>query len=214
RAHAGRLGRIAGLIGDGLAITKDITRRLKLEDELLDIQRQEREKRAEILAKEREAEKKLAEQARENVKKATTRIQKVNEAALAQAKAIETRAAALRRATQFRALGLTATGKQRTTIKWLRRRAVQVAKKIAGTKADTVTNRAKLARINYVLTTWDQLDPAVAEEIRSELDEIAGEVSGGDTMPASLFSHLPAARLAARLGLRGNRAALGVLAQY
>src|SRR5262249_51371535 len=118
------------------------------------------------------------------------------------------------RAAQFRALGLTKTGKQRTTIRWLRRRAAQVAKKISGTSADTASNRARLARIHYVLTTWNELDPAVAEEIRSELDDISGEAGGTTTMVASLFQHVPAARLARVLGVGGNRAARGILSQY
>src|SRR5262249_7677709 len=80
--------------------------------------------------------------------------------------------------------------------------------------ADTASNRARLARIHYVLTTWNELDPAVAEEIRSELDDISGEAGGTTTMVASLFQHVPAARLARMLGVGGNRAARGILSQY
>jgi hypothetical protein len=137
-----------------------------------------------------------AEVAKQSAQAAAERVAAINKAAVAQVGRIDTSFTSQLAAAQYRALGLTASGGQRAKSgRWLRRRLAQVERKIKGTAADTVANRARLARIRFVLDTYGTIEPGPAQEIEQELNDIAGDTSGsgfGPTGPVASSQQITA----------------------
>ena len=136
------LDRIAALIRERLAKTKDITRQQTLEDQLLDITRQQRGIRQQIVVNAAESKRLALETQREKILKERERV----------AARIAARLVA-NRSRQFRALGLTAEGDEPIPgVRALRRQRTNLADAIKGTFLDTGKTRSLLQRIRKVLS--------------------------------------------------------------
>lgn len=141
------------LIRKRMEKTKDVTRRLHLEDELLQNQAQIRSLKAEQAATQQQA--------------AADAHQKLVDAIAARA--------AARQASQFKALGLTAEGDQPVPgVKALRRALGNVSDQIQGTFLDTTKTKSLLARIRKVLSGGLG---AVGSDVRQKIQEILGDLN-------------------------------------
>jgi hypothetical protein len=164
KGQVSRLGEIAGLIRARMAATKDITRRLTLEDQLLDVLRTQRQTKSTLSdeIKQRAADAKdAAKAAREATAELASSLIKpidlsteggpltigqVNKAVTENTRKRIERA-------QNLALGLTAEGGERAAgVKTLRRQAQQLTNALKGTLLDTKGNRSILRGIREVLS--------------------------------------------------------------
>jgi hypothetical protein len=199
------LDNIAALIQERIAKTKDITRRLNLEDELLDVRRRQRSIREQISANQqthREELRAIAEQRRQ------LQVEARERAALA----LETR--------QFRALGLGPGGAELIpNAASLRKTLGSVTDAVRGTMLDTSATRGMLARIRRVLVTGGF--KKIADDVRSTIDGMLDDITdslndfadkGG---PDTKFRKTSANRLLKGLGLDPDeiRALRGRLSQ-
>ena len=176
---------IAALISERIKITKDTTRRLDLEDQLIDVQRQERG----VLAQMKENTATLAAERKE----------------LAEQAAI--RRATARNARQYRALGLTSTGEERAPgVDALRKQFGNIKDSIKGTILDTKANNSLLAGVRKVLTGGlGVVGRDLRLKIKQILDEIDNDLKerGNDV---TKFRHVSTDRLIAGLGLSREQA--------
>lgn len=145
------LKKIANQIKARIVVTKDITRKLKLEDQLLDVTRQEKGLRAQA-AQDKQAAKEAAAAKKQ---------------AAAQAKLAKTTAR------QFFTLGLDATGGERVPFKkTLQRQLGTVSAAVKGTFLDTPKTRSLLARIRKVLK-----EGIVPTDVRAKVKEMLAGVN-------------------------------------
>jgi TP901 family phage tail tape measure protein len=198
------LGSIAALIQERIAKTKDITRRLNLEDELLDVRRRQRSIREQIASNQqahREELKAIAEQRRQ-----------------LQVEARE-RAALVRETRQFRALGLGAGGAELIpNAQSLRKTLGSVTDAVKGTMLDTTATRNQLARIRKVLSGGFG---KIAEDVRGTIDGMLEDITDSlndfadEGGPETKFRKTSANRLLKGLGLDPDeiRALRGRLSQ-
>jgi hypothetical protein len=198
------LDQIAALIQERIAKTKDITRRLNLEDELLDVRRRQRSIREQIASNQqahREELRAIAEQRRQ------LQVEARERAALA----LETR--------QFRALGLGPGGAELIPNKdSLRKTLGSVTDAVRGTMLDTTATRGMLARIRRVLVTGGF--KKIADDVRSTIDGMLDDITDSlndfaDNGPETKFRKASANRLLKGLGLDPDeiRALRGRLSQ-
>lgn len=152
RGQLADLRRIAGLIQDRINVTKDVTRKLTLEDQLVAVQRDQRN----VLEAIRDRTRQLAEERK----------------ALEQQRAERLKAA--RTARQFRALGLTATGEDRIPIRVLRNQAERLTKAVQGTFLDTRKTKSLLAQIRRVLSGGLG---AVGRDIKDKIRQILADLN-------------------------------------
>jgi hypothetical protein len=176
-------------ISQRIAVTKDITRKQKLEDELLQNQAQIRDLKA---------------QQASNAQKAASDARQA--AADARQALVDRRAKVLaaRSARQFRELGLTSTGDVPTPgVKNLQKRISQITGNIAGTKLDTPKLEAQLKRFRKVLS--EGLVPKdVRAKIKELLDSISDEIKNKTkdaTADLTKFKHASSVALTSGLGL-------------
>ena len=199
------LDAIAALIQERINKTKDITRRLNLEDELLDVRRRQRSIRGQIAANRHthlEEMKALAEQRRQLQKEARERA----------ALALETR--------QFRALGLGPGGAEIIpNAASLRKTLGSVAEAVRGTVLDTSATRKMIAGMRRVLVTGGF--KKIADDVRSTIDGMLDDITDSlndfadEGGPETKFRKTSANRLLKGLGLDPDeiRALRGRLSQ-
>jgi hypothetical protein len=209
KGQISKLHEISGLVTQRLAITKDITRKLTLEDDLAQIARTIRGDQATIADKEAGDAKTAAEKA----KKLAETIAKANKTRL---DALATQLAAGQKFTksfqtllgqraqqnQFLALGLTRTGDALAPSKGnLQAELKKVQAGLAGTLFDTDANRNLLSRIRKVLGgQFDALTRETRLKVKELLDALAGDTKGG---PATLRSAASISQLIAGTGVQG-----------
>jgi hypothetical protein len=127
------LAKIAALVRERFAHTKDIRRQHKLEDQLLDIGRQQQGIRDQIASNKTEAKRLALEQEQERLAKERERV----------AKALERT-----KARQFRTLGLSASGGEFVPgLKGLRRQLGNFHDAVKGTFLDTGKTRSIMGQI-------------------------------------------------------------------
>lgn len=147
------LNKIETLISQRIAITKDITRKLKLEDQIRGIERQKSSLAGQIAANVAQAKADAATAAKQ--KKALEQQQR----ALARAALI---------AREFRMLGLGPDGNPATpSVANLRKRIGTFESNVQGTFLDTKKTQAQLSRFRKVLA-----QAVVPEEIRAKIDDL------------------------------------------
>ena len=205
KGQIARLKQIAAIVQDRIKVTKDITRRLNLGDQLKDIYREIRGDQDEIAANAKRAAdaakaaaKKRADAdkaiAKANVEAASARIAATNDAARAQIKTIAARGAALRKAQQaeraaagrreqarvFGILGLTATGDERAPSRGNLLADIKKAQDaITGTPLDTKAMRSRLAQLRQVLNTeFSKLTRDTKIRVGEWLDALTGRDKG------------------------------------
>jgi hypothetical protein len=225
RGQIARLKEIAGLIQKRHDATKDITRKLTLEDQLAQIARDILGDQAAIADKDAAAAAKAAEAAKkraEAAKKLAEAIRKANKTRLdALAKEIAAgqkytasfgkliatrsrqRAAARRSAEQakvFGLLGLTATGEERAPSRGNLLASLQKAQAaIAGTPVDSKAMRSRLSQLRTVINTeFGKLTRDTKTKVGEFLDALAGKGQAGDQ---ARFARTSTARLLGGLGL-------------
>lgn len=179
KGQIGALTEIAGLIEQRIIVTKDITRKLNLEDQLRSVNRQRRSLGDELVsdAVERKRQQQaLAQQA------AATRL-------------------AQRTARQFRELGLSATGDEVTPgAANLKKRVASITGRIEGTKLDTPKLQTQLARFRKVLS--EGLVPKdVRGKIKQMLDDINQELKTNASGPLTKRTQLNTNKILSGLGL-------------
>lgn len=170
---------IAATIEQRIAVTKDITRRLNLEDQLVGVRRESRSLGDQLVAdaaERRRQQKALADQ------QAATKL-------------------AQRTARQFRELGLDAGGDVITPgVDNLKKRLAQITSNITGTTLDTPKLEAQLKRFRKVLS--EGLVPKdVRAKIRDMLDDISDELNKGNDELKTKTTSINADAVFAGLGL-------------
>lgn len=123
------------------------------------------------------------------------------------------RNAAQEQANQFRALGLTSTGEAfAPTLGAFKSQLAKVSDSLKGTLLDTSANRNQLAKIRKALNqNWDALTRDTKLKIKELLDALDGGTDAGKVQ--SKFRHMSPNKLAAQLGLQGDRRAAAILSQ-
>ena len=175
------------LIEQRLKVTKDVTRRLNLEDELLQNQAQIRSLKA--------------QQAADATQKAADAEQKAQDA---RQKLLDklAAAAAQRKSRQFEALGLTATGDTRApSVRQLRNAVNLFETGVAGTFLDTKKTQSVISQIRKVLSGGLG---AVGRDVRLKVQEILSGLNqqlGNNAKNLSRFRHVNAAAFVNSLGL-------------
>lgn len=184
RQQLAAIQRASALITKRIAATKDITRKLNLEDQLLQLQSQGRDVRSQI-----------ADAARQRAQEARDRIKALAEQHQQRLQEIAAIKLAQRTSRQFRELGLSSTGDVITP-------SVQNLQKQLGTLSVRVTTpklRSELARIRKVLS-----EGIVPKDVRAKIaelfDQIRGELGKG-TKQLTKFRHVNANALIDSLGL-------------
>lgn len=193
RSAAGQIAelrQIAKLIEARIAITKDITRRLTLEDELLGVQRQIRGVQAESKARTealRAEAKQLAEERRERAKAARERARLARETDL------------------FRRLGLGPGGNALVPgVPALQRRLGRISEAVKGTVLDTGAMRKRLATLASVIRdAWGDAGREVRREIERMLADIDRKLADRGEQ-RTRFRHVASDTLLAGLGLSPN----------
>jgi hypothetical protein len=213
RGQVARLKQIAGLLRQRMDVTKDITRRLTLEDTLVDVLRQIRQNQQQI-GKEADA----AAKARAANTYKLAKVVLPNLPAVVSGHAFIAANVARLQRMQFRLLGFTGTGDERAPrIRALARRTNALARRIQGTPLDTPATRMKLGRIGAVLAgAAGEPTDEVLFRIRQMLDDISSAIGDSQktgTITGSGFARFSPNKLAAMLGLAGNRQAAATLAQ-
>jgi hypothetical protein len=175
------LTEIAGLIQQRIAVTKDITRQLSLEDQLRAVARQKTSLGEQLLADAAEARRVAKARAEEA---AAIRLQQ-------------------RTARQFRELGLGPGGEPVTPgVENLKKRVASLSDRIADTKLDTPKLRTQLARFRKVLS-----EGLVPKDVRARIKEMLDDINqqlgqnakeGG---PLTKTTQLNTERILAGLGL-------------
>lgn len=228
RGQLAKLRRIAELIRERIAVTKDITRKLNLEDQLLSVLRQVKSVREAIAQAALDALQLNVDRAGLTASvaddlKALRALEHAIEAQIASAghtlaleqqllsvqqqiaavlqQQAEQRAAA-RKARQFRALGLTAEGDERAPgVRALRSYLGVISAAVKGTFLDTAANQSLFARIRRVLS--GQLG-AVGRDVRLKIQQILDQLNQelkNRTGDQTRFRHLSTRQIAAALGL-------------
>lgn len=180
RAQIGKLQTISALISERIAKTKDITRKLNLEDQLVAVGRtitSDRQQLAKQLADQIKADKAAALLARQ---KALTALE----------------------ARQFKTLGLGPTGDALTPGKFsLNKLLGRVTDEIAGTKLDTTKTKTALAGIRKVLS--EAIVPT--ETVRAKIQQLLAGIDQQFRQHAqgnqTRFAHQSTAAILNRLGL-------------
>jgi hypothetical protein len=191
-----KLQTISGLISKRIAATKDVTRKLNLEDQLVSVGR--------TISSDKQQ---LAQQVADKIK------QDKADALAARQKAIEATSAR-----EFKILGLDATGGALVPGKpALKRQLGRISDAVKGTFLDTSKTRSELAGFRKVLA-----ESLVPQDVRAKMQQLlAGldqdlkkHVAGGDQ---TKFRHLSTNSILARLGLNltpeETRRARAVLSQ-
>jgi hypothetical protein len=159
------LKEIEAMIVARIAVTNDITRKLKLEDDLITVQRQQQDARDRIQAS---AEQRLADQKQARLDKRQAAEEKRLKAAQARA----TRIAQIT-ARQFKQLGLNAEGDQPTPgVANLKKRVATFADAVKGSFLDTSKTKAQLARFRKVLE-----ESLVPKDVRAKMDELLRDLN-------------------------------------
>jgi len=167
RGQISELRKIETLIQDRIKVTKDITRKLTLEDALVSVRRQERSVLQEI--RDQTAQAKERQQALIEQRKALERERKE----LAQQR--RERAADARTRRQFLALGLAADGSERVAgVGALRRRLGTLRDQVKGTALDTTKTRSQFARIAKVLAEGPK---KVGRDVRTAIQQMFAEIN-------------------------------------
>lgn len=183
RGQLAKLRAIEGTIEQRIEITKDITRKLNLEDKLRSVRRQARSVSDEIT--QAAADKRKADQDARALRRERARTQLT--------------------ARQFRELGLTSEGETPTPgVANLKKRTALLADQIAGTKFDTPKLRSELARFRKVLS-----EGLVGKDVRAKIDsmltDIGQTIRGGldkkVTGPLTKTTSLNADKLLSGIGL-------------
>jgi hypothetical protein len=188
KGQIAKLREIAALIQKRIAATDDITRKLRLGDDLVAVRRQIRGDQATIAANAVQA----AEDARQRRAEA---LQRAQEAAQ--------KAAARVAARQFRALGFGPEGGDLIPgVGNLRKRLQSLRASLAGTSLDT---RATQQMIRHIGTVLSGAFGTVGEQVRSKIDEIfkswSDELKKGRDDLATSFRPVDANKFIAGLGL-------------
>jgi hypothetical protein len=170
--------RVADLIRKRIAVTKDITRKLNLEDQLLEAVFQQKQIRADIAAKAVDAARERAEKRREALEKAARR----------------------REARLFGILGFGPAGEELVpSAAALRRRLAGMQQLLQGAPASIQRQVAKIRRV-----LAEQLIPTdVRAKIKEMLDGIRDEIKGfaSDIADPTKFTHVDPGKFLAGLGL-------------
>jgi DNA repair exonuclease SbcCD ATPase subunit len=197
------LREIAALIRDRIAVTKDITRRLNLEDDLLDVQRQERALREQIRSNAVEAQRLRADRQREAIERARA------EAEERRARLAEQRRRALERVQrqQFGALGLDPlTGGERIPgVRELRDQLGDLKAAVRGTFLDTSATTSLMARIRKVLSGGlGAVGRDVRQKVKEMLDEIDNQLADRQRQRTK-FRAVDTSKVLAGLGLNPDQ---------
>lgn len=181
RQQIARMTEIQGLIQKRIDVTKDVTRKLNLEDQIVAIARTKKD---------------LSQQLIDDAAEAKRRAKALSDQAAA------TRLAQ-RTARQFRELGLDAEGNAVTPgLANLQKRIATLSERIAGTKFDTPKLETQLARFRNVLS-----EGLVPKDVRGKIDEMIRDINdaindgtkpGG---PLTSTTALSSERILAGLGL-------------
>jgi hypothetical protein len=175
------LDQVSMLLTKRIAITKDITRKLNLEDQLLQVNSD----RAGIRAQ-------LHQQMVDQL-----------QAQAEQAKAAREAAQAALEARQFRGLGLGPGGEDLPpTLAALKKQLTKVRDAVKGTILDTRANRGMFANITSELAGhFGKLTDTVKQKIKEMLDNIDQQLGDHASRDRTRFSHINAANFVASLGL-------------
>lgn len=155
-----KLQKIASLITARIAVTKDITRKLTLEDRLLDVRRAIKGVRGDIA---------------DNLKAAAEDAKRRAQDALDAAKEAQQKLLEARNARQFFALGLSPTGGERTpNIAGLRRQLGNFEDAVKGTFLDTKKTRSLMATIRGILGKGMK---GVSDEVRATIRDMLRDLN-------------------------------------
>lgn len=186
KGQLAKLGQIASLITARIAKTRDVTRKLNLEDKLLDVRRQTaqvRQQLADVFIDSLQFNVEKA-QATGRVRDEIAALTKLRDELVKRGAAVEDvfranqdlKSAVNRQrdAAQFRTLGLGPTGEELVPLKaGLARQLKQVSSQIDGTFLDTTKTNKTLAAIRkLVLDPFTKVSVEVRSTIKSMLDEI------------------------------------------
>ncbi len=179
------IDKASGLIQAKLKTTRDKTRRLNLQDQVL-----------ELAAQKRDIKKQIAQNVKDRIdaeKQAAKDLAQKRKEAATQAAANRLAATSAR---EFRQLGLSATGDAITPgVANLQKRVKQIAGNIAGTSLDTPKLEAQLARFRKVLS--EGLVPKdVRAKIKEMLDAISDEIKNAAQTNQTKFRHISSVAIA------------------
>lgn len=234
KAQIAKLKEIAALINRRIDATKDITRRLNLEDTLLDVARQISAAKQQLAAEfvdalrfgvdkaaatrqlsdDLDALRALQEGLQQRVKAEgrTLELQRqlleVRGQITATQQQIRDRRKAARQSAQFDALGLDATGQQKVPgVDALRTQLLRVDDAIKGTFLNTAKTKGLLDRIRRVLAGGlGAVGKDVRQKIKELLDQIDGDLKSRSNRPLTSFRKANTDKLVAGLGLSRDQA--------
>lgn len=224
----GELESIAAMITAQIAKVHDITRKLKLRDDLMNVQRQIRDLRQSIVAEfidslhlgleraevtsglddDLRAAQRITAALRDQVAAHHDNIDLQRQ--LFEAEKQETDIRQRRRdARQFRLLGRGPTGEELApTADWLRRRLGQVKTAVAGTFLDTNKTQSLLKRITTLVTTqFKGMSDDVKNTVKDMLEDIRKQLDT-DRFPLTRYRKASTKALVAGLGLSPEQAAV------
>lgn len=229
KQQLGRLKEIAATITARIQVTKDLTRKLQLEDTLVDVIRRISSTRGEIgsglldslqfgvdsaqatrqlsddLAAYRALQSGLQQRIREEGRtlELTRQVLQVRGQIQETQQQIRQRQAAARQADQFRQLGLTAAGAQRIPgVDALRKQLGRLDTAVSGSFLDTTKTRGLLQRVRSVLAGGlGRVGDDVRQKIREILDGVDQELRNRSNQPLTAFRKANVTKILEQEGL-------------